>query len=426
MAGMQPCCLASAAPAAAAFPVERRHLGTPAGGHGTGRDVFVSGPARSRCRHALSTTFRYRCPLVVVLATAGKPKGRAREGDSNSASVPPTEEALGGRKPAADMGFGALDSVALSEEYKARLELGRAKLGALSVDDYYFLTHEKQTPPDRLSGAHGLGFRSDEEAARRPDPLESSLQSRTFRRGTIPAVPLLRRTTASDRAARNFLGDLSDTAPLPPRGKPRGGKWRPADLGPRPGHDWPSAQAHIPKLEPQPTHSTGRVTVSSSSATLAQTERTFTAHVRQCMHAVQVGDLHTRVGKEMLGAVESYTDALQQHMAAAAVILIKRAESYAGLAAEQRKRGHPEQATASWDACLVDARAASDIDPKLELGYYYQGLALHHLGKAEDATAAFGRGLELQPQHEQLRAGLQAVHTGQDTPRDSPGGSAHL
>eukprot|EP00873_Tetraselmis_striata_P035326 jgi/Tetstr1/455590/TSEL_042402.t1 len=250
------------------------------------------------------------------------------------------------------MGFGALDSVALSEEYKARLELGRAKLGALSVDDYYFLTHEKQTPPDRLSGAHGLGF--------------------------------------------------------------------------RPGHDWPSAQAHIPKLEPQPTHSTGRVTVSSSSATLAQTERTFTAHVRQCMHAVQVGDLHTRVGKEMLGAVESYTDALQQHMAAAAVILIKRAESYAGLAAEQRKRGHPEQATASWDACLVDARAASDIDPKLELGYYYQGLALHHLGKAEDATAAFGRGLELQPQHEQLRAGLQAVQTGQDTPRCSPGGSAHL
>uniref|UniRef100_A0A7S1SNR8 Uncharacterized protein n=1 Tax=Tetraselmis chuii TaxID=63592 RepID=A0A7S1SNR8_9CHLO len=308
-----------------------------------------------------------------------------------------------------DEGYGERWEEDPGAAYEARLEFGRAagELGALSVDDYYFMQGRNQNETrarGMLPGGSDNSKFGRFASAGRETP--SGSRNNISAAGSLQTAANERVSRASSRTRRGYpvTSEYDNSSGQERR------HWRPADLGPKPKHDWPAAQAHLPP-EPQPVHNTGRLMVTSSSAELPPAERTFNARVRQCMHAVQVGDVQTHMTQKMSQAVDSYTDALRLHSLAAATMLAKRAEAHAGVAEERQLEGVSTEATTCWEACLSDATAACSLDPGLEMGYFWKGQALLKLGKVHRAADAFHDGLRINPLHDQLREGLDAVHS---------------
>eukprot|EP00930_Biecheleria_cincta_P103680 TRINITY_DN95723_c0_g1_i1.p1 TRINITY_DN95723_c0_g1~~TRINITY_DN95723_c0_g1_i1.p1 ORF type:complete len:348 (+),score=69.42 TRINITY_DN95723_c0_g1_i1:73-1044(+) len=87
-------------------------------------------------------------------------------------------------------------------------------------------------------------------------------------------------------------------------------------------------------------------------------------------------------GRDYATAAESYSEALETSRNA--VILSNRSATYA-----QRRR---------FDKALADADLALQLEPRWAKLYHRRGHALFHLGRLEEARAAFQKGLELEPE----------------------------
>lgn len=63
----------------------------------------------------------------------------------------------------------------------------------------------------------------------------------------------------------------------------------------------------------------------------------------------------------------------------------------------------------NYRSALEDANQTVSLNPSWSKGYSRKGSALAYLGKHEEAIAAYEKGLELEPNNQQLSSGLEEV-----------------
>lgn len=79
-----------------------------------------------------------------------------------------------------------------------------------------------------------------------------------------------------------------------------------------------------------------------------------------------------------------------------------------------------------YDKALVDAQICVDINPDWAKGYLRRGLAEFYLKKHDQSEKTYKKGLELEPNNQQLQEGLQRVLEAKRTqppPQNAPGGA---
>jgi len=74
-----------------------------------------------------------------------------------------------------------------------------------------------------------------------------------------------------------------------------------------------------------------------------------------------------------------------------------------------------------WENAFEDAKKCVDLNPKWAKGYSRLGAALHGLGKLKEAAMAYKQGLEIEPNNEVMRQGLQDVTVAATRPNDQMG-----
>jgi len=139
------------------------------------------------------------------------------------------------------------------------------------------------------------------------------------------------------------------------------------------------------------------------SAKAAKSDKKDSESTRKASELKQKGN-DALARKDYKKAIEFYSEAINIDLDNP-VIFSNRSAAYANLN--------------MWSEAYADAQRCNFLDPKFAKGWQRKGFAALHLKKFDEAKLAFNRGLDIEPDNQQLKQGLQEATTKERTAKEA-------